>query len=71
MKNGLGADGLSSSGFAANSLKLCLHALAYAIFVLYREDAYDVPQVARARVATVRSMLFKVAAVVKTNAHRF
>ncbi len=70
LKNGLGADRLSSHGFTANSLKFCLHALAYAIFVLHREATVSIPEVSRASVATVRNTLFKVGALVKTSVRR-
>jgi hypothetical protein len=70
LKNGLGADRLSSHGFTANSLKFCLHVLAYAIFVLHREATAPIPEVSRASVATVRNTLFKVGAVVKTSVRR-
>lgn len=70
LKNGLGADRLSSHGFTANSLKFCLHTLAYAIFVLWREAVAEVPEVARAEVSTVRQRLFKVGAVVVTSVRR-
>lgn len=70
LKNGLGADRLSSHGFTANSLKFCLHVLAYAILVLHREATAAIPEVSRANVATVRNTLFKVGALVKTSVRR-
>jgi len=70
LKNGLGAGRLSSHGFTANSMRLGLHVLAYAIFVLFREATADVPEVATAEVDTVRIKLFKVGAVVKTSVRR-
>ena len=70
MKNGLRCDRLSSSGFCANAFRLLVHALAYAIVVLFREAAADVPEVATASVATLRQRLWKVAAVVVTSPRR-
>ena len=70
MKNGLRCERLSSSGFCANAFRLLVHALAYAIVVLFREAAVDVPEVATATVATLRQRLWKVGAVVVTSARR-
>jgi hypothetical protein len=70
MKNGLRCERLSSSGFCANAFRLLVHALAYAIVVLFREAAADVPEVATASVATLRQRLWKVAAVVVTSPQR-
>jgi hypothetical protein len=70
MKNGLRCERLSSSGFCANAFRLLVHALAYAIVVLFREAAADVPEVATASVATLRQRLWKVAAVVVTSPRR-
>jgi len=70
MKNGLRCERLSSSGFCANAFRLLVHALAYAIVVLFREAAVDVPEVATASVATLRQRLWKVGAVVVTSARR-
>jgi len=70
LKNGLDMDRLSLHGFRANALRLLEHTLAYAIVVLYREAAATVPEVAHAEVSTLRQMLWKVAAVVKTSVRR-
>ena len=70
MKNGLRCDRLSSCGFCANAFRLLVHALAYAIVVLFREAAADVPEVATASVGTLRQRLWKVGAVVVTRARR-
>lgn len=70
MKNGLRCERLSSSGFCANAFRLLVQALAYAIVVLFREAAADVPEVATASVATLRQRLWKVAAVVVTSPRR-
>lgn len=70
LKNSLGADRLSSHGFTANAMRLGLHVLAYAIFVLFREATVDVPEVASAELGTVRTKLFKVGAVVRTSVRR-
>lgn len=70
MKNGLRCERLSSSSFCANAFRLLIHAVAYAIVVLFREAASDVPEVATASVATLRQRLWKVSAVVVTQARR-
>jgi hypothetical protein len=70
MKNGLRCDRLSSSGFCANAFRLLVHALAYALVVLFREATAEVPEVATASVATLRQRLWKVSAVVVTRARR-
>ena len=72
LKNGLHADRLSFHRFRANAFKLLEHVLAYALVVLHREAmaAAEVPEVAKAEVPTLRSRLWKVAAVVKTSVRR-
>jgi hypothetical protein len=70
MKNGLRCDRLSACGFCANAFRLLVHALAYAVVVLFREAAAAVPEVARASVGTLRQRLWKVGAVVVTSARR-
>jgi hypothetical protein len=70
MKNGLRCERLSSSGFCANAFRLLVHALAYAIVVLFREAAADVPEVATATVTSLRQRLWKAGAVVVTSARR-
>src|SRR4051812_32483450 len=70
MKNGLRADRLSACGFCANAFRLLVHALAYAIVVLFREAAAAVPEAATATVTTLRQRLWKVGAVVLTSARR-
>jgi hypothetical protein len=70
MKNGLRCDRLSSSGFCANALRLLVHALAYAIVVLFREAAAGVEEVATASVGTLRQRLWKAGAVVVTGVRR-
>lgn len=70
MKNGLRCDRLSACGFCANAFRLLVHALAYAVVVLFREAAAAVPEVARAAVGTLRQRLWKVGAVVVTSARR-
>ena len=70
MKNGLRCDRLSACGFCANAFRLLVHALAYAIVVLFREAAAGVPEVATATVGTLRQRLWKVGAVVVTGARR-
>jgi hypothetical protein len=70
MKNGLQADRLSACGFCANSFRLLVHTLAYAIVVLFREAAAAVPEVATATVSTLRQKLWKVGAVLVSSARR-
>jgi Transposase DDE domain group 1 len=70
MKNGLQADRLSACGFRANAFRLLVHTVAYALVVLFREAAATVPEVATARVSTLRQRLWKVGAVVRVSARR-
>src|SRR6266545_329075 len=70
MKNGLRCDRLSACGFCANAFRLLVHALAYAIVVLFREAAAGVEEVACASVGTLRQRLWKVGAVVVTSVRR-
>jgi len=70
MKNGLQADRLSACGFCANAFRLLVHALAYAIVVLFREAVAAVPEVATATVSTLRQRLWKLAARVVTSPRR-
>ena len=70
MKNGLRADRLSACGFCANAFRLLVHALAYAIVVLFREAVAAIPEVATATVSTLRQRWWKVGAVVVTGARR-
>jgi hypothetical protein len=71
LKNHLQADRLSCHGFTANAMRLGLHTLAYAIMVLLREAlAEEVPELAKAEVATLRQRILKVAARVRTSTRR-
>jgi hypothetical protein len=70
LKNGLQADRLSACGFCANSFRLLLHVVAYAIVVLFREATSAIPETATASVETLRQRLWKVGAVVATGARR-
>jgi hypothetical protein len=70
MKNGLWCDRLSACGFCANAFRLLVHALAYALVVLFREASASVAEVATASVGTLRQRLWKVGAVVLTGARR-
>jgi hypothetical protein len=70
LKNGLRADRLSACGFCANAFRLLVHALAYAIVVLFREAAAAVEEVATASVSTLRARLWKVGALVVAGARR-
>lgn len=70
LKNGLHADRLSFHRFRANALKLLEHTLAYALVVLHREAAAALPEVAHVQVGTLRTRLWKVAAVVQVSVRR-
>lgn len=70
LKNGLQADRLSACGFCANSWRLLVHVVAYAIVVLFREANAAVPEVATAQVSTLRQRLWKVGAVVCVGVRR-
>jgi len=70
LKNGLRAERLSASGFCANSFRLLLHVVAYAIVVLFREAVAGVAEVAQATVSTLRQRLWKVGAVVVSGPRR-
>jgi hypothetical protein len=70
MKNGLQADRLSAVRFCANSFRLLVHTVAYAIVVLFREAVAGVPEVATATVSTLRQRLWKVGALVVTSPRR-
>jgi hypothetical protein len=70
MKRGLQADRLSACGFCANAFRLLVHTVAYAIVVLFREAVAAVPEVASARVSTLRQRLWKIGAVVVSTARR-
>jgi Transposase DDE domain group 1 len=70
MKNGLRCDRLSACGFCANAFRLLVHALAYAVVVLFREAAAGVEEVATAAVGTLRQRLWKAGAVVVASARR-
>jgi hypothetical protein len=70
MKNGLRCDRLSACSFSANAFRLLLHAVAYAIVVLFREAVAAVPEVAGATVSTLRQRLWKVGAVLVSSPRR-
>jgi DDE family transposase len=70
LKNGLEADRLSFHRFRANAFKLLEHTMAYALVVLHREATAAIPEVAKAEVSTLRSKLWKVAALVQTSVRR-
>jgi hypothetical protein len=70
LKNGLQMDRLSFHHFRANGLRLLENTLAYALVVLHREATAAIPEVAKAEVSTLRQMLWKVGAVVKTSVRR-
>ena len=70
LKNGLQMDRLSFHHFRANGLRLLEHTLAYALVVLHREATAAIPEVAKAEVSTLRQLLWKVGAVVKTSSRR-
>jgi hypothetical protein len=70
LKHGLQMDRLSAHRFFANAFTLQCHVLAYALWVLFREANAEVPEVAGHQLATVRSRLFKVGAVVTVSVRR-
>ncbi len=70
LKNGLAIDRLSSHRFLANAFTMQCHLLAYALVVLFREALQAVTEVAHVEVATLRSQVFKVGAVVETSVRR-
>jgi hypothetical protein len=65
LKNGLDLGRLSAHGFRANGYRLLMHVVAYGLVVLLREAAASVGDVRGASVATLRSRLWKVGAVVE------
>jgi hypothetical protein len=69
LKNGLAFDRLSCSRYRANALRVQLHALAYALVHLFRQQLANTP-LATATVTTLRLQLFKVAARVERTARR-
>jgi hypothetical protein len=69
LKNGLAFDRLSCSRFRANALRVQLHALAYALVHLFRQQLHDTA-LSTANVTTLRLKLFKVAARVERTARR-
>jgi hypothetical protein len=70
LKNGLDLGRLSAQGFRANAYRLLLHVVAYGLVVLLREAAAAVPEVAKARLSTLRSRLWKVGAWVEQKGQR-
>jgi hypothetical protein len=70
LKNGLRSDRLSFHHFRANALKHLEHVMAYALVILHREATAAIPEVAKAQVHTLRTMLWKVGALVKTSVRR-
>jgi len=69
LKNGLAFDRLSCSRYRANALRVQLHALAYALVHLFRQQLHNTA-LASATVTTLRLKLFKVAARVERTARR-
>lgn len=70
LKNGLQADRLSACGFCANSWRLLVTVVAYALVVLFREANAGVEEVAKAQVGTLRQRLWKVSALVVVGVKR-
>jgi hypothetical protein len=68
LKNGVNLSRLSAHGFRANAYRLQLHTVSYGLVVLLREAAAAVPEVATAKVNTLRSLLWKVGAWVEEKA---
>ena len=69
LKNGFAVDRLSCPRYRANALRVQLHAIAYALVHLFRQQLRDTA-LASATVATLRLKLFKVAARVQRTARR-
>lgn len=69
LKNGLAFDRLSCPRYRANALRVQLHAIAYALVHLFRQQLHDTA-LATATVTTLRLKLFKVAARVQRTARR-
>jgi len=69
LKNGFAVDRLSCSRYRANALRVQLHAIAYALVHLFRQQLRDTA-LATATVTTLRLKLFKVAARVERTARR-
>ena len=69
IKNGFALDRLSCSRYRANALRVQLHALAYTLVHLFRQQLADT-SLASATVTTLRLQLFKVAARVERTARR-
>lgn len=69
LKNGLAVDRLSCSRYRANALRVQLHAIAYALVHLFRQQLSGTA-LATATVTTLRLKLFKVAARVERTARR-
>jgi hypothetical protein len=69
LKNGLAFDRLSCSRYRANALRVQLHAIAYSLVHLFRQQLADTP-LATASVTTLRLKLFKVAARVERTVRR-
>lgn len=69
LKNGFAFDRLSCSRYRANALRVQLHAIAYALVHLFRQQLHATP-LATATVTTLRLKLFKVAARVERTARR-
>lgn len=69
LKNGFAVDRLSCPRYRANALRVQLHAIAYALVHLFRQQLHDTA-LATATVTTLRLKLFKVAARVERTARR-
>jgi hypothetical protein len=69
LKNALSADRLSCHRYRANALRLQLHALAYSLLHLFRQQLART-ELATASVDTLRLKLFKVAARVQRTVRR-
>lgn len=69
LKNGFAVDRLSCPRYRANALRVQLHALAYALVHLFRQQLRNTA-LATATVTTLRLKLFKVAARVRRTARR-
>jgi len=69
LKTGFEGDRLSCRRFDANQFRLLLHAAAYNLMIVFREQS-GVPEIRRADIHTLRRKLIKVGAIVKQTVRR-
>lgn len=69
LKTGFEGDRLSCRRFDANQFRLLLHAAAYNLLILFREQS-AAPEIRHADIHTIRRKLIKVGAIVKQSVRR-